>query len=49
MTIKEIEKERVSAWIALYRSAGGSWSDDNTQSKTTKPPSPHVDDNREKL
>jgi outer membrane protein TolC len=49
MTMKELEKERVSAWIALYRSAGGSWSNDTLQSKTTKPPSLHVDDNREKL
>ncbi|MGZ8096219.1 MAG: TolC family protein, partial [Methylosarcina sp.] len=25
MAVKEIEQERVSAWIALYRAAGGSW------------------------
>ncbi|MEE7626067.1 efflux transporter outer membrane subunit [Methylobacter sp. Wu8] len=25
MALKEIEQERVSAWIALYRAAGGSW------------------------
>ena len=49
MTINELEKERVSAWIALYRSAGGSWSDDSAQSKKTEPASLHVDDNREKL
>lgn len=48
MTLKELEKERVSAWIALYRSAGGSWSDDNSQSETTKPLSPHVDAKGEK-
>jgi multidrug efflux system outer membrane protein len=25
MALKELEQERVSAWIALYRAAGGSW------------------------
>jgi NodT family efflux transporter outer membrane factor (OMF) lipoprotein len=28
MAVKELEKERVSAWIALYRAAGGSWNQD---------------------
>jgi outer membrane protein TolC len=27
LAVKELEKERVSAWIALYRAAGGSWND----------------------
>jgi ribosomal protein S20 len=25
MAVKELEQEQVSAWIALYRAAGGSW------------------------
>lgn len=32
IAVKEIEQEQVSAWIALYRAAGGSWDDnDRTQ------------------
>ena len=27
LVIKDLEQERVSAWIALYRAAGGSWDD----------------------
>jgi outer membrane protein, multidrug efflux system len=27
LAVKELEKERVSAWIALYRAAGGSWNE----------------------
>jgi NodT family efflux transporter outer membrane factor (OMF) lipoprotein len=27
LAVKELEQEQVSAWIALYRAAGGSWSD----------------------
>jgi len=27
LAIKELEQEQVSAWIALYRAAGGSWED----------------------
>jgi NodT family efflux transporter outer membrane factor (OMF) lipoprotein len=27
LAMKELEKERVSAWIALYRAAGGSWNE----------------------
>ena len=26
LAVKELEQEQVSAWIALYRAAGGSWS-----------------------
>lgn len=29
LAVKELEKERVSAWIALYRAAGGSWNEDD--------------------
>ncbi|TAN49643.1 MAG: efflux transporter outer membrane subunit [Methylococcaceae bacterium] len=28
LTVVELEQERVSAWIALYRAAGGAWEDD---------------------
>lgn len=33
LAVKEIEQEQVSAWIALYRAAGGSWEGDD-ESKT---------------
>ena len=28
LAVKELEREQVSAWIALYRAAGGNWSED---------------------
>ena len=28
LAVKELEREQVSAWIALYRAAGGNWSKD---------------------
>ncbi len=31
LTVTELEQEQVSAWIALYRAAGGSWEDRQTQ------------------
>jgi len=32
MAVKELEQEQVSAWIALYRAAGGSWDEpENTR------------------
>ncbi|MEQ1557559.1 MAG: efflux transporter outer membrane subunit [Methyloglobulus sp.] len=42
LSLKELEQERVSAWIALYRAAGGSWQDDDTvnpkvRATTTQP------------
>jgi len=33
MAVKELEQEQVSAWIALYRAAGGSW-DDHENART---------------
>ncbi|MDP3333543.1 MAG: efflux transporter outer membrane subunit, partial [Methylococcaceae bacterium] len=42
LAVKEIEQEQVSAWIALYRAAGGSWDGDDasktpSNSATEKP------------
>lgn len=31
LSIKELEQEKVSAWIALYRAVGGSWEDRQNQ------------------
>ena len=36
LAAKELEQERVSAWIALYRAAGGSWEDNQTQAPKAK-------------
>jgi NodT family efflux transporter outer membrane factor (OMF) lipoprotein len=33
MAVKELEQEQVSAWIALYRAAGGSWDEPGEASK----------------
>lgn len=35
LTVKELEQEKVSAWIALYRAAGGSWEDPQNQQSST--------------
>ena len=29
LTATELEQEQVSAWLALYRAAGGNWSEDH--------------------
>lgn len=34
MTVVQLEQERVGAWIALYRAAGGSWDDTPSLSKS---------------
>ncbi|WP_336885088.1 efflux transporter outer membrane subunit [Candidatus Methylomicrobium oryzae] len=34
MALKELEQERVSAWIALYRAAGGSWDGNEDSGKS---------------
>ncbi len=34
MAVKEIEQEQVSAWIALYRAAGGSWDEHEDTQKS---------------
>jgi len=39
MAVKEIEQEQVSAWIALYRAAGGSWDDNDRTQKADASPS----------
>jgi outer membrane protein TolC len=49
-TLAELEQERVSAWIALYRAAGGGWNDPvaghqndgNPPDDPTQPPEPVV-------
>ena len=49
-TLAELEQERVSAWIALYRAAGGGWHDPATETQSggkpsddpTQPPEPVV-------
>jgi outer membrane protein TolC len=33
MALKELEQERVSAWIALYRAVGGSWKEQENSRK----------------
>ena len=39
LAVKEVEQEQVSAWIALYRAAGGSWeTPDNDAAKTNGQP-----------
>jgi outer membrane protein TolC len=38
MAVKELEQEKVSAWIALYRAAGGSWENEDTQHIGTATP-----------
>ncbi|ESS73116.1 nodulation protein T [Methyloglobulus morosus KoM1] len=35
LAVKELEQERISAWIALYRAVGGSWEDRQTQESAT--------------
>jgi outer membrane protein TolC len=35
LAVKELDQERVSAWIALYRAAGGGW--ENPQLDTVTP------------
>ncbi len=32
LTVTELEREQVSAWLALYRAAGGNWSEDHINS-----------------
>lgn len=34
----DLQRERVAAWIALYRSLGGGWSADDTQAESTPTP-----------
>jgi NodT family efflux transporter outer membrane factor (OMF) lipoprotein len=38
LTVKELEQERVSAWIALYRAAGGGWESPEHALPTAPPP-----------
>ena len=38
LATKELEQEKVSAWIALYRAVGGSWENNKTQSPGTARP-----------
>ncbi|TAN68347.1 MAG: efflux transporter outer membrane subunit [Methylobacter sp.] len=38
LAVKALEQEQVSAWIALYRAAGGSWDDGNPPGSATSPP-----------
>jgi len=41
LAVKELEQERVSAWIALYRAAGGSWEARLVQVENPAPNSEH--------
>jgi outer membrane protein TolC len=36
LATKELEQEKVSAWIALYRAVGGSWEDRQVQNLSTE-------------
>jgi outer membrane protein TolC len=37
LAVKDIEQEQVSAWIALYRAAGGSWEEAQQSAAEAKP------------
>lgn len=50
LALKELEQEQVSAWIALYRAAGGSWDETAESAPETKEPqsnisNQYIDDN----
>ena len=35
LAVKDLEQEKVSAWIALYRAVGGSWEDRQVKQSVT--------------
>jgi multidrug efflux system outer membrane protein len=46
MAVKELEQEQVSAWIALYRAAGGSWDEPGDTRKVDAAASPAPGDSK---